>query len=243
MSNLYSEVMEKDTHTQLLETVTEYTMPPKALELVIASELLIICGVTAAGKNTIVNYLIENDDYAYMVSHTTRKPRENHGKLEQNGRDYWFVNEEKMLDLARQKAFVEVKQVHHTTFYGTSIMTIEQAVQSDKRPITELDVQGAQELMTELPNLRPLFVLPPSFDVWMERLVNRGNITDDDRNKRLESARKELKTAIDNPQFALIVNHEFHKTVAEIIDGVDVSDKTQQERRSLAAKLLDTLTS
>jgi guanylate kinase len=230
--------MEDDIHQRLTEVVAHYTMPSEAKELVKVSDLLVICAVTAAGKNTIVNYLIEHDEYAYMVSHTTRQPRQNHGKLEQNGRDYWFVNEAKMLELAERRAFVEIKQVHGTTFYGTSIIAIEQAVQSGKRPITELDVQGAQELMAELPDFRPLFVMPPTYEVWMERLSNRGPISTEERERRFASARMELELAINDPRFALVVNHDFHETVAEIKQGIDVSDKAQAERRQVARTLL-----
>lgn len=235
--------MQSKTHQQLLQAVAEYHMPTKARELVIASELLIICGVTAAGKNTIVNYLIDNDEFACIVSHTTRLPRENHGILEKNGRDYWFVDESKMLELANQNAFVEIKQVHGTTFYGTSIMAVEQAVQSGKRPITEIDVQGVLVLMAELPSLQPLFVMPPSYEAWMERLSNRGTIGRMELQQRLMSAESELRLAIDNPQFELVVNHEFHYTVAEIIHGIDMSKPEQAKRRELAKTLLESIAS
>jgi guanylate kinase len=230
--------MANEIHNRLIEVVAHYTMPKRARELVKTSDLLVICAVTAAGKNTIVNYLIEHDEFAYMVSHTTRQPRENHGKLEQNGRDYWFVDEAKMLELAEQRAFVEIKQVHGTTFYGTSIIAIEQAVQSSRRPITELDVQGAQELMAELPGFRPLFVIPPTYEVWMERLSNRGPISTEERERRFESARMELQLAIGDPRFALVINHDFHETVIEIKKGIDLSAKTQAERRDVARSLL-----
>ncbi|GAC1387612.1 MAG: hypothetical protein NVS1B7_0420 [Candidatus Saccharimonadales bacterium] len=230
--------MDSVLQEQLLQAVTRYKMPEAAKQLVASSKLLAICGVTAAGKNTIVNYLIEHDDFAYMVSHTTRKPRINHGTMEQNGRDYWFVSESKMLELVETESFVEVKQVHGSTFYGTSILTINQAVQSDKRPITELDVQGAQELMVHLPELRPMFVLPPSYEVWMTRLNNRGTLDSEDQLRRLHSARAELQIAIDNPSFAFIVNHDFHDTVAEIMRGIDVSRDVQADRRRLARQLL-----
>lgn len=227
-----------DTHQQLSQLIQAYKMPAQAKKLVASSGLVIICGVTAAGKNTIVNYLIEHDDFAYMVSHTTRQPRINNGRPEQNGRDYWFVDDDKMLELVQQRAFVEIKCLHTSYFSGTSILAIEQASQSSKRPITEIDVQGAQELMSEVPNLRPLFVLPPSYDIWMERLNGRGEMSRQELSRRLTSAQAELQLAIDEPQFALIVNHEFHKTVAEIMRGVDLSEKTQAKRRQLARNLL-----
>lgn len=230
--------MSNEVNQQLAKVVQAYHMPAAAKKLVKSSGLVVICGVTAAGKNTIVNYLIEHSGFAYMVSHTTRAPRVNAGKPEQDGRDYWFVDEAKMLELVQTNAFVEIKQVHHTTFYGTSIMAIEQAVLSGKRPITEIDVQGAQELMAEVPSLRPLFVIPPSYDVWLERLANRGALSPEEQAHRFASARAELKLAIDDERFLIVVNRDFHDTVAEIMQGVDDSPKTQAARRDLTRQLL-----
>lgn len=232
--------MEEPVHARLLEKVNSYVMPDQARRLVTDSQLMVICGVTAAGKNTIVNYLIEHADFEYIVSHTTRNPRVNHGTLEKNGKDYWFVNETQMLDLVEQGAFVEVKGVHGD-FYGTSIMSIMHAVKDKKRPITEIDVQGAVELAQVLPSLRPMFILPPSYDVWMERLGTRGFISDGDKERRLVSARAELQTAINNPAFMLVVNHEVELTAQDIMRGADLSMDKQAELRKLAHELYETI--
>jgi len=228
-------------NTVLRHAVDQYDMPTKARELLVTSKLLILCGVTAAGKNTISNYLIDHDNFAYIISHTTRKPRSNHGVVEANGQHYWFVNNEAMLKLVQQQIFVEVKAVHGDTFYGTSIMAIEQALKSGKIPLTEIDIQGALELMRQVSGLRPLFVLPPTFSVWMDRLNSRGAMATDEKNKRLQSAIQELDLAIANAQFLFIINHEVEETVIEIMHGIDDSIATQLSRRLVAKQLLEQL--
>jgi len=221
----------------LVQAVNNYSMPSNAKRLVLDSQLMILCGVTAAGKNTIISYLIEHQQFAYVVSHSTRLPRINHGELEKNGVDYWFVSQAEMYDLVRSHAFLEVKVIHQDTVSGTSLQSIQTAIDTHKRPITEIDVQGAAELMREIPDFRPFFVLPPNFEIWMKRLHNRGVISSEDRLKRMRSAQSELATAIDDPQFILLVNHEVHETAAEIVQGVDVREETQAERRTLAVQL------
>lgn len=231
----------KQTLTKLHALVASYSMPDIASQLIGSGEVTVLCGVTASGKNTIANYLVDHGNYLHVVSHTTRQPRENHGILEQNGVEYWFVNPEQMLELVEQHAFIEVKAIHGETCYGTSISSVKYVIDAGKHPVMEIDVQGVLELTEAVPNLRPLFILPPSFEVWMERLGTRGFLSDGERERRLRSASMEIETALDHPAFILTVNHEVEQTAAEIISGVDSSPDSQAEHRKLAESLLESI--
>ena len=224
--------------TLLRAAVDKYHMPEDAKEIIIKSGFLVLCGVTAAGKNTIVNYLLQHDNFGYVVSHTTRKPRENHGDLEKNGESYWFVDNATMLDLVQKQQFIEVKTVHSDT-YGTSIQSVKNVIDQGKRPIGEIDVQGALELVEAANQLRPVFVLPPSYDIWMERLGGRGSMTQGEKDRRFASAKKELELAINHPAFLLLVNNEVEQSAAEIMRGISSDPGTQEERRQLARDLLE----
>ncbi len=83
----------------------------------------------------------------------------------------------------------------------------------------EIHVQGAVERCTTVPELRPMFILPPNYEVWMKRLSNRGFMGENEKQRRLRSAKAELQTAIDNPAFILVVNHEVELTVQSILKG------------------------
>lgn len=231
----------KQILTQLHGAVATYKMPEIAQQIVGSGQVTILCGVTASGKNTIANYLVEHGNYEHVVSHTTRAPRENHGILEHNGVEYWFVTPAQMLGLVQQQAFIEVKAIHGETCYGTSIPSVQKVISTGKHPVMEIDVQGALELTEVVHNLRPLFILPPSYDVWMQRLGSRGFLSDGERERRLRSATMEIQTALDHPAFILTVNHEVELTSAEIMSGVDPSQQTQDEYRALALELLDTI--
>lgn len=227
--------------TSLHGAVSEYIMPMDAKELIGSGEVTLLCGVTAAGKNTIANYLIERGNYEHVVSHTTRKPRENHGIIEQNGKEYWFVEPEEMLVLIREQKFIEVKAIHGETCYGTSTAAVKKVIDASNHPVIEIDVQGTLELVQVVPSLRPLFILPPSYDIWMERLGTRGGISDGEKHRRLRSASMEIQTALDHPAFVLVVNHEVEQTASELMHGVDTSDRAQAENRKLAEELLETI--
>ncbi|GAC1391230.1 MAG: guanylate kinase [Candidatus Saccharimonadales bacterium] len=230
--------MEKNLIVELENAIACYTTSQKTVDLVTKSNLLILCGISGAGKNTITKYLHDNKNYSYLISHTTRMPRENHTVIEKNGVDYWFVTEKKMLDLINQQAFVEVKMVHGKTVYGTSVMALQEALKINHNVVTEIDVQGAIELTKIIPSYRPLFVLPPSYDVWVERLSQRGPMSSLDQSNRLQSAYQELSLVLHNSKFLLLVNTEVADTVTEIINGVDNSTVTQAERRSILRMLL-----
>ena len=225
--------------TELKKAVSSYTMPAAAKDVITKSHLLVLCGVTAAGKNTITSYLLSHGGFGYIVSHTTRKPRENHGVLEQSGNDYWFVSEAEMLKLVQSDAFVEIKAIHGDTFYGTSIASIAEVIKQGKRPLTEIDVQGALELINAVPSLHPAFILPPNYEVWMERLGTRGFMSDGEKQRRMHSARMELEMALGSKAFLFVINNEVEQAAAEIRGGVDSSVAAQSERRQLAEELLE----
>ena len=75
----------------------------------------------------------------------------------------------------------------------------------------------------------------------MERLSMRGGIDDDEKMRRMRSASMEIQTALDHPAFVLEVNHEVEHTAAELIRGLDISEKSQAKHRQLALQLLESI--
>ena len=59
--------------------VKNYQTPPEAISLVENSRVLLLAGISGAGKDTTKKYLLKNPEYRDIVSHTTRAPRENNG--------------------------------------------------------------------------------------------------------------------------------------------------------------------
>ena len=62
--------------------VKNYQTPPEAITLVENSRILLLAGISGAGKDTTKKHLLKNEEYRDIVSHTTRQPRENNGKIE-----------------------------------------------------------------------------------------------------------------------------------------------------------------
>ena len=225
--------------TQLLAEVKNYKMSSAAATFLNQNPPLIISSVTASGKNTVANQILNNQsNYRETVSHTTRPPRPG----ESDGVHYWFVDDAKMLELVRAGAFVEVKAIHGDTVYGTSLQAYKTVLESGHTPLLVIDVQGVEEIRHSLAQIRPFFILPPSYEEWMNRLYNRGVITDDDKVTRMASARRELRTVLANPAYILVVNEKVEET-AQIILTAKVDSEIQDKNRQLAKKILEKLNS
>lgn len=177
---------------------------------------IVICGPSGSGKSTLLKRLLaENKDkLAFTISHTTRKPREG----EVNGREYHFVSRMEFEKMIENKEFIE-----HTEFsgnlYGTSRKAIQEALQTDKLFILEVDIEGVKAL-NNFQGLEPrfIFIKPPSKQLLIERLSSRGTETVEALKRRLDRADDEIRFSEDGTvQFDLIlVNDDLEETYAKL---------------------------
>jgi guanylate kinase len=198
-------------------------------------------GPTSSGKNTIIDELLKTGNYHQIVSDTTRKPRENKGVLEQNGREYWFRSEEEVLEDLRQGEFLEAAIIHDQQVSGISIRELERAAQEHKIAINEVETNGAHAIYTAKPDAFFFFVVPPSFDEWMARMTARGALPEDEVLRRLSSAVQELTTGLSRPYYRFVVNETFVQA-AKRIDNIvreNPSPSNQEQAKDVAGRLLN----
>ena len=77
--------------------------------------IIVLLGASGSGKSTLENEISTRFGYKKIVSHTTRKPRI--GEI--NGKDYFFINNEKFEDMIRQELFAEYDEYSQKRIYGT----------------------------------------------------------------------------------------------------------------------------
>ena len=221
-------------HAQLLEKIKAYKMPQAAVDLLTKYPPLLVAGPTAAGKETIISHIEQRGLGYKVITSTTRVPRPG----EENGKDYWFVSEPRMIELLDAQAMIEVKSIHNIQVSGISLAAYQTVVDKNTRPILVIDVHGIEEIMTNVPNLKPIFILPPSFEDWMERLDKRGAMSHVERERRLDSAAQEMQIAIKNDRFILVVNNHADEAAEDVLEPVN--DKSKQfQNRALAQRLID----
>lgn len=225
----------------LKQAVEHYEMSRVSKDLLARSPIVMLVSITGGGKNTIIGELLKTNNYHYVISHTTRKPRLNNGQLEENGVNYWFVDEDRMLRKLNNGDFIEAKWVHDSYVYGTSIDELKTALDTGKTPLLEIDVQGVEEIQKAKPDSTCIFIVPPDYETWMQRLSGRGEVVDEELNKRIVTAAKELKTALTNPSFKFLVNDAL-STAIESTKNLIAGGETDADGRDIAEQLLAQIT-
>ena len=154
--------------------------------------LFVVAAPSGAGKSSLVSALLELDSHlAVSVSHTTRDPR----GQEQNGREYWFIEEPAFRRMVLGDEFFEWAQVHDH-LYGTSRRAIETRLAAGEDVVLEIDWQGALQIKQLFTHAVLIFILPPSWDELQRRLMRRGEDPPDVIALRMDNARIEVAQAL-----------------------------------------------
>jgi guanylate kinase len=152
------------------------------------SSALIVSAPSGAGKSTILGgAMAKLKEVRFSVSHTTRPPR---GE-ERDGVEYHFVSPEAFAELVRADRFLEHATVHGHS-YGTCWSELERAQSDGVDLMLDVDVQGAAQVRSRLPDVVSVFILPPSYEELEKRLRGRGLDDEATIRRRLEGAREEI---------------------------------------------------
>ena len=176
------------------------------------SGLTVVSGPTAVGKGTVVARLsAEHPEIFVSVSATTRPPRPG----EVDGVHYLFVDEGEFDELVARESLLEWAVVHGRHRYGTPRAPVIAALASGRPALLEIDLQGARQVRLSWPEAQFVFLAPPSWDELVRRLVGRGTETEDQRRRRLETARAEM--AAQSEFDHVVVNGEVGQAVRDLV--------------------------
>ncbi len=110
--------------------------------------LVILSGVSGAGKDTVKKELLKRLDYVdTLPSFTTRAKRD--GDVE--GKTYHFITREDFEERIKNGEFYEY-DIHHNEYYGTSKKLLNDKIESGKVIVKDIDVNGTENLMELLKN-------------------------------------------------------------------------------------------
>ena len=170
-----------------------------------------ISGSSGAGKNTIINKLVnEIENSEFIVSNTTRAQRESDRKVGQ----YKFVTKEEFEKKIQSGDILEF-DVFNDNYYGLSKRDILDNVNTDKVLLKDLTVKGVLNCKELLKNVMPLccvFVTERK-RILKQRLKSRGE-TKKSIKKRLAVYNKEQEMI---PYYDYkVVNSDLEKSVTEI---------------------------
>lgn len=173
---------------------------------------MVLAGPTAVGKGTVAAQVRESHPEVWIsISATTRAPRPG----EVDGLHYWFVTPERFDEMVAAGELLEWALVHGRSRYGTPRRPVEEALAAGRPAMLEIDLQGARQVRRTMPGALFVFLSPPSWEELVRRLVGRGTEDDEERARRLETARHEL--ASESEFDVTIVNHEVHAAAQELV--------------------------
>jgi guanylate kinase len=174
--------------------------------------LTVLAGPTAVGKGTVAAYVGSHHPEVWIsVSATTRKPRPG----EVHGRHYWFVDDTEFDRMIRERELLEWAVVHGSARYGTPRRPVEEALATGRPALLEIDLQGARQVRSAMPDALFVFLKPPSWEELVRRLVGRGTEGEQERERRLQTAREEL--AAEEEFDATVVNTEVPVAAEELV--------------------------
>ena len=202
--------------------------------------MVILSSPSGAGKTTLVKLLSENRDFYTSISHTTRKSRNN----EEEGKDYYFVNNDQFQNLIKKKEFLEYANVF-SHLYGTTKTPVIKNLENSKNVVFDIDWQGTEQIKKKNLEYKLLtfFVLPPSKKVLFNRLSNRDmkdKLIVDDRMKEFNKDILHWK----NYDY-VVINDDLQRCFNEICELIDsfINESKNNYDKKLIEKHISKLTS
>ena len=190
--------------------------------------LVILSGVSGAGKDTIKKELIKRmEDVISLPSYTSRAPREG----EEEGVQYHFITKEDFEKRIENNEFYEY-DLHHNNYYGTSRKLMNEKIQSGKIIVKDIEVNGTENLIKILKDDTSLVTifLKVEKEELRRRLIERGdNLSEEELELRL--GRLEYEESKIKLYDYVIKNDDFEKTVKIIQTIVECERKIEMSQK------------
>ena len=170
-----------------------------------------ITGPSGVGKGTLIRSLFDRvPELELAVSATTRPPRPG----EEDGVAYHFLTREQFDARVEDGDFVEWAE-YSDNRYGTLRAELNRRLERGVPVVLEIEVQGARQVREKMPEAVQVFIAPPSAETLRTRLVGRGTDTQEQVQRRLETASAELAA---QPEFGhVVVNDRLEDAVGALV--------------------------
>ena len=191
--------------------------------------VFVVSAPSGTGKSTLSQRLVQNlPGLIFSISFTTRAPRAG----EVDGKDYFFVTDQKFDEMVARGEFVEWVEVYGRK-YGTGRTWLESVLSTGQDVLLDIETTGAKNLRTAIPDAHMVFILPPSARILEARLRGRGKDSEEQIRMRMQYARHELELfeAYDH----LIVNDDLERAY-RFLESVVMATRTGKGRMANEAK-------
>jgi guanylate kinase len=186
------------------------------------SIVFIISAPSGSGKSTLVNGLLKSDPgLVFSISYTTRAPR----GTERPGQNYYYISRDEFEARIARHEFLEHAEVFGN-YYGTHQSNLEGAQAKGADLVLDIDVQGARQLKSRIPDAVSIFILAPSRAILEQRLRDRSEDPEAVIERRLREAAEEIRNY--GSYDYIVVNRDVQVSVDALASIV----KAERVRRS-----------
>jgi len=174
-------------------------------------KLVVLSGPGGVGKSTVAKALKNSSPFFVSISATTRAPRFN----ETDGVDYHFLSNEEFDDAIAANEFLEWAEFAGNR-YGTPRKAVEESLRNGKSVLLEIEIDGAKQVKTKVPDAILVFLEPPTWEELVSRLEGRGTDSPERRAARLALAQEEMAAASFFDK--VLINEQVDGVVASLIE-------------------------
>jgi guanylate kinase len=185
--------------------------------------VVVVSAASGSGKSSLLQRLLAaHPELMFSVSYTTRPAR----GQEREGVNYHYVSREEFETRLAAGEFLEWAQVFGY-YYGTHVSVLEQARAAGRDLVLDIDVQGARQLKSKLPDAVTIFILAPSRAELERRLQTRAEDSGETIQRRLRETAGEI--AHWHEYDYLVVNREVDESV-RTLEAIVRSERSRRAR-------------
>lgn len=185
------------------------------------NKIIVICGLSASGKDSIAKYISNKYNIKEIISHTSRPMRSN----ELEGNPYYFISKQQFQNMIDNNEFIEcrtyntlVNNIPNTWFYGVHKNSIDL---SKHNYIVVLDMLGLRQLKKYCKDNIISFFIFVNEPTRKQRCVDRANFDKIEWNRRYEDDTKQFtQSVIYNEIDYIVENYDFDKCIKEISEKI-----------------------
>jgi len=133
------------------------------------SNIFIISGPSGSGQDSVVEGLKKYLNIERVITTTTRLMRAG----ESEGNPYYFANQKDFEKKIANDELAEYAQEYNDKFYGVTKNELERVAKSGKIGIWRIEYKGVITAKKKFPEIKSIFIAPPSLDVLRERILRR----------------------------------------------------------------------
>lgn len=179
--------------------------------------IIALVGASGSGKSYIEAELAVHNGFKRIISYTTRQPR----KDEENGKDYWFINNETFNQMINEDLFAEYEEYSQNRFYGT----LKTDYCDGENKVVVLTPNGVRQLKRNLPNIDiNTILIKADLGTRMIRYINRVGVDKfnyDDKNELCARTERDfgMFLGLEN-EVNFIVNNNYDKNIKDVVSDI-----------------------